>query len=405
MRKNHFETLGVHENSSSHEIKIAFRARAMLLHPDKLRNASQQKIEKAHEDFVRLRAAYDILVNPELREKYIAERNAAQNVCNASSSASSYHEYRTSYTSSGATDFANYRNSSRNRYGYYNENNADTNSIANDRIGTGRSRISFEKAWRDAIHEAMHGPFSEDMISQLQSLPEELETEELKHFHDMKEDRVLLHIVCGRTSVGTVTYETEHLDSHNSCDNQTNSECLKLFFRDSLLSTCTRSSRPTSDPQGRQGEMDAVFEFESKVDFLGRSEDSLRSIGRAVLFPESFFRKSRDGLLFDENNEIIYQLKTFKQPGVDNFHFFHANEGYLEFLCTRAWLPTASLWLFPPRDPLFASGGWYLQQNKHGKFSRFRRRSESDGLVVPTVLDPSLAILLCAFKSLDRMKK
>ena len=39
----------------------------------------------------------------------------------------------------------------------------------------------------------------------------------------------------------------------------------------------------------------------------------------------------------------------------------------MEFLCTRAWLPTSTLWYFQPRDEHFDNGGWYIEHNKHGQ--------------------------------------
>ena len=47
--------------------------------------------------------------------------------------------------------------------------------------------------------------------------------------------------------------------------------------------------------------------------------------------------------------------------------WFYSRKGFIEFLCTRAWLPTSTLWYFQPRDEHFDSGGWYIEHNKHGQ--------------------------------------
>ena len=47
---------------------------------------------------------------------------------------------------------------------------------------------------------------------------------------------------------------------------------------------------------------------------------------------------------------------------------FYSRKGYIEFLATRAWAPPSSLWVTAqPRDAHFASGGWYIEHNKHGR--------------------------------------
>lgn len=310
-RFNHFETLGVTRSSSTKDIKIAFRKKAMEFHPDKLHNATKREIDMAHEKFVKLRQAYDTLVDPDKRSLYIAEIDLA------SSSASTYRA-NVSYTSTGATDYSQFR------YGYYYQQRYDgydyDDRVLEDRESIIRSRKSFKETWDAAIHTAMHGSIDSETLHSLSSFPEQFETEELKSLRDMKADGVISHIVYGRTVLGTIVYSSGALPNGEQSslleipkdpnNQQYNMDCLHLFFRDKLWASCLRSQRPTSDPNGHPGELDTVFEFETKFDFHGNIFDSLKPFGRAVLFPESFFQKTQEGFLFDENNEMIYRLKT-----------------------------------------------------------------------------------------------
>src|SRR6058998_1620768 len=61
--------LGVHPDASTEEIRLAYRQRAMLWHPD--RNSCAD----AEETFKLIRSAYDVLRDPSRRADY--DRNAA----------------------------------------------------------------------------------------------------------------------------------------------------------------------------------------------------------------------------------------------------------------------------------------------------------------------------------------
>lgn len=62
MAENYYDILGVPENASCDEIKMAFRKLALLYHPDK--NPHTKEL------FIKVLQAYEVLSNPELRKKY-----------------------------------------------------------------------------------------------------------------------------------------------------------------------------------------------------------------------------------------------------------------------------------------------------------------------------------------------
>lgn len=64
---NHFSLLGVSEQASSDEIKEAYRTRMKHLHPDRFINIAQ-----------RLNTAYEILMHPEKRSKYLQQIRGKQ---------------------------------------------------------------------------------------------------------------------------------------------------------------------------------------------------------------------------------------------------------------------------------------------------------------------------------------
>lgn len=63
-KRDYYEVLGVTKNANEQEIKKAFRKLAMKYHPDR------NKEEGAEEKFKEINEAYEVLSNPENREKY-----------------------------------------------------------------------------------------------------------------------------------------------------------------------------------------------------------------------------------------------------------------------------------------------------------------------------------------------
>ena len=100
---------------------------------------------------------------------------------------------------------------------------------------------------------------------------------------------------------------------------------------------------------------------------------------------------------------------------------FNKNHRYLEYKCTRAWLPRSNFWFFEPREEEFDGGGWYVEHNKDGKYSKYRDSSPNKRVqnpdeqtstaahitnfdADPNAMNPAVCLLICAFSSLDRMR-
>lgn len=307
-RGTHFQTLGISEGCTTEEVKAAFRKKAMEYHPDRLQGSSVRDINHAHEQFVKIRLAYEVLVDPQKRLSYVEELKVVKT--HSTYSTGYYQGRATSYTATGATDFSKYRRAQQQR----DANADDEYSTLEDRESFMRSRKTFEQSWKEAVHAAMYGDLDPAAFQQ-DLLPEHIETEELKRLKTEKSDQVISHIVYGRNLLGKIIYESEKRSNDDDemespSELETDQETLSLYFRDRLWARCQRSQRPTSDPNGKDGEKDTVFRFDSRVDNYGNVLESLRPFGRAVLFPPSFFHKSRDGFLYNQDNDIIYRLRT-----------------------------------------------------------------------------------------------
>lgn len=70
-----YVVLGVSEQASEQEIKLAYRKLAMRYHPDRTVNLPEQERQEAEAKFKEIQVAYDILTNPEKQRAYL-EGNA-----------------------------------------------------------------------------------------------------------------------------------------------------------------------------------------------------------------------------------------------------------------------------------------------------------------------------------------
>ena len=64
-KRDYYEVLGVSKNATDEEIKKAYRKKAIQFHPDK--NPGNKEAE---EKFKEAAEAYDVLSNPEKRQRY-----------------------------------------------------------------------------------------------------------------------------------------------------------------------------------------------------------------------------------------------------------------------------------------------------------------------------------------------
>jgi DnaJ family protein C protein 3 len=66
-RKDYYKILNVKRDASKREIKVAFRKLALIWHPDKHKG---EELEKANAMFQDLNEAYDVLSNPDKKQRY-----------------------------------------------------------------------------------------------------------------------------------------------------------------------------------------------------------------------------------------------------------------------------------------------------------------------------------------------
>lgn len=69
-QRDYYEVLGVDKNANADEIKKAYRKLALKYHPDKYASKSDAEKKEAEEKFIEAANAYDVLSDPEKRQKY-----------------------------------------------------------------------------------------------------------------------------------------------------------------------------------------------------------------------------------------------------------------------------------------------------------------------------------------------
>lgn len=69
-KRDYYEVLGVGKQATADELKKAYRKLAIQYHPDRQQGKSEQEKKEAEEKFKEAAEAYDVLSNPEKRERY-----------------------------------------------------------------------------------------------------------------------------------------------------------------------------------------------------------------------------------------------------------------------------------------------------------------------------------------------
>jgi len=87
---NYFDVVGVIEDATVEQISIEYRRRALLCHPDRFPGSEEKAAQ-----FVRLRHAYEVLVDPSLRRDYDKYRASGLRV--------SFEKWKESAARTGAT--------------------------------------------------------------------------------------------------------------------------------------------------------------------------------------------------------------------------------------------------------------------------------------------------------------
>ena len=129
-----YRVLGVSHDASLDTIKQAFRERALECHPD--RAAAGEEAASADE-FVRVRAAFDVLSDPEARRRYDAQRRYRRRTSRSQASRS-------------RTRGANDGNRSRTRSSRRPRRGASRNDAKTRRAAHRRKGGRFAQAWRNS---------------------------------------------------------------------------------------------------------------------------------------------------------------------------------------------------------------------------------------------------------------
>ncbi|RPA74434.1 DnaJ-domain-containing protein [Ascobolus immersus RN42] len=97
LKNNHYKTLGVSQSATDAEIKTAFRKLALKHHPDRHSGSNgAEATKKGHEEFIKIKTAYDTLTDASQRASYDSKLRLAQ----ALNSRPSYTSKASSYNAS-----------------------------------------------------------------------------------------------------------------------------------------------------------------------------------------------------------------------------------------------------------------------------------------------------------------
>ena len=218
--QSYYKILGVSKNSTPKEIKAKFYERAKNLHPD---TNNSKNLRESHEEFIRLKEAYDYLMNVSNKKEEI-----------------------------GQSETGRTRNSGTN-YSYNIENEQDFFSSNRRRKPRASITKSAQNSWNtfrleldQALHSVLHG--SETILKG--EFPEQMELEERDTICNLSKDssisntaegEEIVQIVHGRCLLGSVIYSHKCILPANVNDNDAKRDFdpLTIFGNDFFPTTLT----------------------------------------------------------------------------------------------------------------------------------------------------------------------
>ena len=403
--RSYYEILGVGRGCVDiNKIKSAFRDKAKRLHPDVVKSSgSSITMEEAHAQFIQLKNAYDVLIDPIERARYSAQQyhNESNPSTQTSSSSEDYdHHYE--------HDDFHHRRGNDQEWEQFNREQANwrrefesspfyrrARRKRYERYGDDITAYSysvyelFKQDLERALQHAYEGPTFSQSVEAL--FPEQFEIEERSAKMGSGPYQIgmeIAHIVSGRQLLGTIR-EIESvllqedkwtnimgLDNHKNNGNYTYEEMglkdttLELTWMNRKIAKATRKSQHqivfcvSSDDQ---------YKYENGGNREDDSENTTVYKHKATLVTSysGMFGQYKHQTLLDKDGDPSHAVINQRSPGVQ-FINFHSRRGFLEFKCSKAWLPDSRWWTFDPRDEQFDCGGWYVEQNKDGKLTRGR---------------------------------
>ena len=449
--RSHYETLGVVNGCSDiKEIKAAFREKAKRLHPDVIKHSNSPiTVKEAHTQFIELKHAYDVLIDPIQGASYAAQYK------NSHSSGYDRHNYYNDHNEWAKEDErerhrrkqAEWRREFENSPFYRRAKKKRSERYGHDVAAYSYSAYeSFKEDLELALQHAYEGPTFVPSAGAL--FPEQFEIEERsvkRGKGPYRKGMDVSHVVSGRQLLGTVRevesvmLEEDKWSKMISVDSGGVHSYEKMGLEDMTLELTWMNRKIAKAIRKSHDQIIFLSCNNCKDDINEKNDDEFtdnaplyRHEATLVTSYSGMFNQYKRQTLLDRDGDPSHAIINQRSPGVQ-FINFHSWRGFLEFKCSKAWLPDSSWWAFEPRDEAFDSGGWYVEQNKDGKLTRgrvgswrykqfeeeekMRERERMKGTFVgdhsiqetqkdndAMSLCPTVPILLCAFHTLDNLR-
>jgi hypothetical protein len=369
--QDHFKVLGVDENASVQDIKVAFRKNALKYHPD-----VSKGIKGSEESFRSLLIAYETLVDPRARRDYM----------NAKGKGGDY-DFNHNPHIKADPGFKKWRKQPK-----------------NDKRGSAQiwdldeMRKAFDEEFTEAWEMAKHGPGF--VADNLDDFPLEFEMEIVNGYgpdfnFKLNPSAVpLIEIVCGRQSLGNIIVPVSGVLDGKSTEFLTENQKID-------------KKKENNDKNESNINIETDFDLENNrlhLTWLGQPyanawrvddrEYGMRDIyikhansGDLIATYKGYEDANSLGAIMDADGELTHNVLSYYTPGVQHISIVNTETGQLSCLCQRAWLPPSPWWIFTPRDSRYSHGGWYIQRNPK-----------------QTELHAVVPVLLSAFRSLDHAR-